>query len=193
MAFLAETGDGTASANSYIDVAFADTYHADRGHTAWAGVLTTVTTQQKQEALIRATDHIDRTFGTMYKGYKSTDAQGLEWPRSNARSPNGYSLLEVPAALQKATAEYAIRALLYGVLTPDPPPETPRQALTEAETLPEYGEGQGKVVLTRDKVGPIETERRFSKTASTTLPSHPAADMMLRPLLRAANSRIVRG
>ena len=193
MSFTAEDGTGLVAANAYIDVAYADTYHADRGHTAWAGVTVSVTTQQKQEALIRATDHIDRVWGTFFRGYKARDAQGLQWPRTGAHSPNRYPLLNVPSALQKATAEYAIRALQYGVLTPDPPPRSPRQTLVDGDTLAEYGEAEGEMILTREKVGPIETEARYNKNSSGELAKHPAADMLLRTLIYATDRRIVRG
>jgi len=193
MAFTEETGAGIAGANAYISTAYADTYHADRGHTAWAGVTTPITTAQKEAAIIRATDHIDRTFGVFFRGYKGTDAQGLQWPRISATSPSGYTLLYVPDALQRATAEYAIRALEYGVLTPDPPPRTPRMTLTEGSTLPAYGEADGEIALVREKVGPIETESRTHKGTTGKLPSHPAADMLLWPLLRSRNTNLVRG
>lgn len=197
MAFIQETGAGIANANAYIDDTFADTYHTDRGHTAWlfsdtAG-LVAITVAQKQAAIIRATDHIDRVYGVLFKGYKQTDAQGLKWPRSGAQGPNGYMLNQVPAQLQKATAEYALRALLYGVLTPDPPPKGPRQDLTQGSSLAVYGEGEGEIISSREKVGPLETEVRYNPATSGSLAAHPAADMYLRDLIVSRNTEVIRG
>jgi hypothetical protein len=197
MAFTQETGVGVAGANAYIAVAFADEYHTDRDQTAWlfsdtAG-LVAVTTAQKQAAIIRATDHIDRVYGPLFRGYKTTDAQGLQWPRTGAYSPNRYILSAVPSQLQKATAEYALRALLYGNLTPDPPPKGPRQTLGQGADLAVYGEGEGEIISVREKVGPLETETRYNPATSGSLARHPAADMYLRDLLISKNTEIMRG
>jgi len=197
MAFTLEDGTGVAGSNGYIDDTFADTYHTDRGQTAWlfsdtAGTVA-ITLGQKQAAIIRATDHIDRVYGSLFKGYKGSDAQGLQWPRTGAYGPSGYTLLEVPSQLQKATAEYALRALLYGVLTPDPPPKGPRQGLTQGGDVALYGEGEGEIVSVREKVGPLETEVRYNPATSGSLARHPAADMMIRDLLLSRNAEIVRG
>lgn len=186
--FIIEDGTGIANANGYVSVAFVDTYALDRGFTAWTGA-----DAVKEAAIVRATDHIDRVYGARFKGIKSTDAQGLQWPRTDAWTKDDYQLLRVPAALQNATAEYAIRALLYGVLTPDAPPLNPRQTLTTGATLPKVGVGSGALTMTRTKVGPIETEKRYDNTARGQLDSFPAADMMLAPLLTGYNRRLVRG
>jgi hypothetical protein len=198
MAFTLEDGTGIAGSNGYIDDTFADTYHTDRGQTAWlfsdtAG-LVAVTLGQKQAAIIRATDHIDRVFGNAFKGYKGSDAQGLQWPRNGAFGPSGYALSAVPNQLQRATAEYALRALLYGTLSPDPPPKGPRQDFSQGSTLPVYGEGEGEIVAVREKVGPLETEVRYNTQSSGSLAKHPAADMLLSDLLESnKNTEIIRG
>ena len=198
MAFTVETGLGIAGANAYATVAFVDDYQADRGATAWefsdaAGTIA-ITDALKQAAIVRATDHIDRVYGNAFKGYKGTDAQGLHWPRTGAYDPNGYVLSAIPSQLQKATAEYALRALLYGVLTPDPPPKGPRQDFTQGSTLPVYGEGEGEIVSVREKVGPLETEVRYNKDSAGSLARHPAADLLLSDLLISnKNTEIVRG
>ena len=174
MAFLAEDGTGIAGSNSYVSVAFVDAYAVDRGFTAWDGA-----DAVKQEALIRATDHIERIHGPAFRGFKTTETQGLEWPRFDAFDNNDFILRDIPKQLQEATSEYAIRALLYGVLTPDPPPKYPRQGLELNDPIPAVGDGQGTLSLSRDKVGPLETERRYDTRLSGELDSFPAADMIL--------------
>ena len=37
MAFVVEDGTGLSNSNSFVAVAFADSYFADRNQTAWAG------------------------------------------------------------------------------------------------------------------------------------------------------------
>ena len=198
MAFVADDGTGLATANAYIDVAYADEYHADRGATAWSFSdtegTTAITQTQKEQAIVRATDHVDRTFGHRFRGYVASSSQALKWPRSEAYDPSEYALTEIPLQLQKAVAEYALRALLYGTLTPDAPPPVPRQAFTSGEALVEYGEGgSGEVTQYRDKTGPLETEVRYAAGTSGQMPSHPAADNILKPLLKSWDGRIVRG
>lgn len=105
MAFIVEDGTGVANANSYIDVAWADTYFTDRGNTDW----TDASTSAKQVALIRATDYIDVTY--VFIGIKASSEQGLEWPRSYAIDIYGEELTGIPTILKKAVAETAVRAL----------------------------------------------------------------------------------
>ena len=200
MAFTLEDGTGVADSNAYASEAYIDTYHADRGQTAWefsdAAGAVAITTAQKEAAIIRATDHIDRVYGTRFKGYKTTDAQGLQWPRTGAYGPNGYLLTQIPTQLQKATAEYALRALLYGVLTPDPPPKGPRQDMEQGGDLPEYEQGTGPIISNKEKIGPIETEVTRSaptRASSGELDSFPAADMYLKDLVASRTNAIVRG
>lgn len=197
MAFLAEDGTGLALANGYIDIAFADTYLTDRGMTAWmfSDTLGTVavTAAEKQSAIIRATDHVDRVFGDIFKGSKKSGAQALAWPRSNALDSEGRALRDIPDKLKAAVAEYSIRALLYGILTPDPPPKGPRQNLAQGGDISIYGEGEGEIKLVRQKVGPIEEEVRYNDKTAGSLARHPAADMLLRGLTRSKATTIIRG
>src|SRR6056297_907716 len=123
----------------YGTTAGADTYHSDRGNSAWAE--SSVTTAQKEEALLRASEYIDYQFRSDFPGYP-TDLrdQTREWPRAWAYDiyfsdiPN----TEVPVEVLNATYEAALRELSSpGSLLPD---FTPNQ--------------QAK----REKVGPIEVE-----------------------------------
>ena len=188
MAFLAEDGTGVPDANSYVAIAFVDAYALDRGFTSWTGA-----DSVKEEAAIRATDHIERIHGGAFRGFKKTETQGLEWPRQDAFDNNDFVLKNIPKQLQQAAAEYSIRALLIGILTPDPPPLYPRQNLTAGEALNSVGDPAGFVTLSRDKVGPIETERRYDSKRAGELDSYPAADNMLLPILEPRTNTIRRG
>lgn len=205
MAFTLEDGTGISGANAYIDTAFADGYHGDRGFSAWefsdVDKTVVITSAQKQAAIVVATDHIDRVFGHLFRGYKASKNQSLEWPRVAAFDPYDYELSGVPEALKKATAEYALRSLLLGTLTTDPPPRNSAQSFSAGSVATSAGSGSGEVVKTKKKVGPIETETEYAGTRSSgssarvaqQLENYPAADLLLRPLLRSRTTHIVRG
>lgn len=132
MAFVVETGAGLANANSFASVAAADAYVADRGIAGWASL----TTQAKEQALIRATDFLEATYRNAWKGYRNTQTQALSWPRYDAWVE--MFLVEsdtVPTAVVNATIEMAIKAATDSTLIED----------------------QGRVIV-REKVDVLETE-----------------------------------
>jgi len=213
MAFLVETGTGTPLANAYVSVAFVDTHHTDRGNTAWDDFDTT----EKQSAIIRASEYIDKRFGRRFRGLRKTKEQGLEWPRLDAFDDDGYLLSgvdDLPRQLEKAASEYAVRAAICGTLAPDAPLPVPKQDLTDSTgTRPDQGE-TGQLTRTREKVGPLEEEKWFETNSQILaknlgagatgvksslvndflIPEYPEADLWLEELLRASmNIRLVRG
>lgn len=107
MAFVVETGAGVPNANSYASVSAADGYVADRGIAGW----TTLTTSDKQQALIKATDYLEATYRDAWKGNRITATQSLSWPRSNV-IVDGFLLPAnaVPFAVEYSCIEMALRA-----------------------------------------------------------------------------------
>lgn len=103
MAFAVEDGSVVTGANSYADVTTADTYHSDRGNSSWSSL----STPQKQAALIKATDYIDQEYGPSFIGEQYSEGQALEWPRSGLSSI-GYD--EIPDALIQAVCLLALEA-----------------------------------------------------------------------------------
>ena len=213
MAFLVEPGTGTPLANAYVSVAFVDTHHADRGNTAW----TDFTTPEKQSAIIRASEYIDKRFGRRFRGLRKTKEQGLEWPRLDAFDDDGYLLSgvdDLPRQIEKAAAEYAIRAAICGILAPDAPLPVPKQDLTDSSgDRPEQSE-TGQITRTREKVGPLEEEKWFETNSQIIgrnlgagatgvksslvndflIPEYPEADLWLEELLRSSmNIMLARG
>lgn len=170
MALVVEDGTGIVDANSYVDVAFVDSYFNDRGNTSWTGDDTA-----KSGWLIQATDYAEMVYGNRFIGQRSTDTQALSWPRTNAAN---YADDEIPLVLKKACAEYALRAKT-GPLAPDP-------------TVDESGVIK---VVTKEKVGPLETDSAVATKGTGSTPMllrpYPAADMLLRSLLLTAN-RVIR-
>lgn len=187
MAFVVEDGTGLANANAYVSVAFCDSYFADRDNEDWDLV------DNKQAMIVRATDYINSRFGAGWIGQQEfPGVQALDWPRKSnmTTSPyyNGFVTYAsdptfptdiVPVALQKACAEYALRAN-NGSLAPDP---------TASES------GLAVVELTED-VGPIKTTTKFATTGQGStvnpFPAYPLADALLRPLLKGTASGLVR-
>ena len=205
--FQVESGSGDAGANAYVSVAYVSTHHSDRGNTAWSDFGTT----EQEQAIVRATEYIDKRFGRQFRGVRQTKDQGLEWPRLDAFDNDGFLLSggdDVPRQIEKATAEYAIRAAICGTLAPDPPLPVPKQDLTDSTgTRPEQ-DATGQITRTKDKVGPLEEERWYETTSQTLgknlaagatgvksslvndflIPEYPEADLWIEELLRSSMS-----
>lgn len=100
--------------NSYLEVADADAYFADRLHTtAWDGA----TAGDKSASLIQATKAIE---ANNFLGYRTVDSQKLSFPREGIRVDN--ILIDstiVPQDIKNATCEYAILMLQEDYTAPD--------------------------------------------------------------------------
>lgn len=165
MALVVETGSGSATAESYVSVVDADTYHADRGNTAWAALATAA----KEQALRKGTDFMIQSYRHRWKGTRVTTTQALDWPRADVQIDVGsYSVYSnfianniVPVEVMRACAEYALRASTAPLMAD----------LTQA-----------KASVT---VGPISTSYDTSSPQTTR---YKALDAMLAPyMLRGSN------
>lgn len=123
MALIVEDGTGLATAESYASVAYADTYHSDRGNTSWA----TLTTGVKEQSLRKATDFMEQVYRPRWAGVRVTSTQALSWPRYEVPkidAPGGgawpayYPYNAVPTEVKNACAELALKAAA-GELAPD--------------------------------------------------------------------------
>jgi len=107
---------GSASANSYVTVAEADTYHDSRlSATTWTGAAT----DDKTIALIMATRTLDAMLN--WTGVSSDTIQALNWPRQGMWDKNEVEAIDetvIPPELKDATAEFA-RLLIGTDLTVD--------------------------------------------------------------------------
>lgn len=161
MALIIEDGSGVEGAESYASVAFADKYFADRGFASWASLAI----EEKERGLRLATDYIELRFASRFRGQRSNEEQALSFPRDEKAS--------IPVALQKACAEYALRALA-APLVADP-----------------VVDSRGLVVKsTSEKLGPLEEKTEYATSARDLFQPYPAADNLLKSLLRS--SRIIR-
>lgn len=166
MAFVPEDGTGLENANSYVDVAFADEYFADRGIAAWTGSDTV-----KQQALIRATDYVENRFN--FKDAPFSEDQALHFPTLDYETG---LVAEMPVNLKKAVCEYALRALT-ATLAPDP-------------TVDDTG---GRVIAKTEKVGPLEESTQYSESEPIQrFRPYPAADILLKGLVEDTSNRVIR-
>lgn len=85
----------TVGENSYVDVAYADTYFTTRvGGAAWLDL----TPEEKESALLTAMPYLENY--CQWQGDKTDPEQALQWPR------NGDT--EVPANIKNAQCEFAL-------------------------------------------------------------------------------------
>ena len=98
---------GGTSSDSYVTVAFADTYFGKRLYvTDW----TAATNDDKEKALQLATVTMENQ---RWKGTKATTTQALEWPRNGTYDQNGYSYEndEIPTPIANGVCELALSLL----------------------------------------------------------------------------------
>lgn len=197
---VAEDGSGLPDANSFINAAYADSYHANRLNTYWA----TLTADQKASCLIKASDYIDKRFLRFFRGTRMTRDQALSWPRISAFDDDRFILTGVPERLKKAAAEYALRGAIYNVLAPDPIRPVPKQDMTLAD--PNGDQSSlivGPVRMKQEQVGPIketttyDSPAQYRKSASSGdsraaqsnlvndwyIPMYPEADLLIETLI----------
>lgn len=156
MALITEDGTGRADAESYCTVVFADAHHAARGVTSWDAL----DTAAKEQRLRLATEYMVQAYRLQWAGWRSTAAQALDWPRAYVpRRDVGdyYASNIVPAEVQRACAELAVRVTAGGRLLAD----------------------QGREVL-EQTVGPITTKYAQGTGQATR---YAAVDALLGPLL----------
>jgi hypothetical protein len=106
MALVVEDGTGVSNANSYIDVAYFDTYWTDRGNTDAVAIV------NKEPLLIQATDYIETVYYGLWLGERLTTTQALEFPRVIDSVDVGVS-----ERLKKACCELALKANSGSLLT----------------------------------------------------------------------------
>lgn len=118
---------GSASANSYISIAEADAYFATSyNRPSWVGA----TVANKEIVLIESTRLLD--FLVIWRGYKKTQEQSLNWPRTHvvdgdAPSTSNYQLYDsisssysyfddskIPTEVKQATCELGYSLLSSG-------------------------------------------------------------------------------
>lgn len=205
--FIVEDGSGNPNAASYATKVFVDSYHARMGNTYWQDQ----PDEQRYYAIARATAYIDKRFTVKFKGTRLQLTQALAWPRIGAYDSDLYQFVAVPLQVQRATAEYALRAIMYGTLAPDAPRFASSQDMsaTDPNAAATSDRTVGPVRLKRVKVGPIEQETVYDATSQIAqlgktgqnsrapqssavndlyIPQYPEADLLLEDLLHSSTS-----
>ena len=163
-----ETGTGSTTANSYISLADANTYHEDRENpSAWFQALDA----DKTRALIIATQFIDETYLGRWLGRRANQTQALAWPRIGASDEDGWAIdsTTIPTRLKNALAEAAAAHL------------------SETDGLwPNVSSDNDGITRERVKVGSIEQEIVYSGVKATNA-RLVKVDTLLAPYIRAAN------
>jgi hypothetical protein len=169
MTIIIEDGTGVATAESYLSVADADSYHAARGHLDWDAL----DTEDKEIYLRQATDYLTQAYRLRWKGYRTHSTQALDWPRANVQLPDvsftyaGYGAYvpfnQVPTEVQRACAELALKAV-DGPLAPDIERSVSREVV-------------GPIDITYDPAAPLVTRFR-------------AIDLLLAPLLAGSSNTL---
>jgi hypothetical protein len=151
---IVETGSGVANANSYVSVANARVYAEARG------VDFPADNDEAATMLIRASDYLEAQ-ECLYQGKRTSSAQSLAWPRvgvvlnCDEVPPN-----VIPKSLIAAQVQLAMAINAGFDLQPNVSPQ-------------DY--------VTREKVGPIETEYA-DPTKVGIMPTFTAANALLAPL-----------
>jgi len=147
MSLIVETGSGSSTAESYVSVTEADTYHSNFGNTDWSGA-----DSVKEPHLRKATRAIDRLFHSVWKGYRVSKEQALDFPRYAVEIDGFVQDSDViPTILKEATYEAALLSIQGTDILSDLDSDAP----VEAEMV---------------KIGPITVSNKFGgggKTADT--------------------------
>ena len=168
MTLIIEDGTAKIDSESYVSVSDANIYHSNRGNTAWADLDNSV----KEQLLRKATDYMIARYCALWRGYRKTATQALDFPRSfcylepfvyGAVGAYPYLLNDdiVPNQVKNACAELALKAN-DGALMVD----------------------VGQTVI-REKVDVIEVEYDKFSPAQTR---YSQIDAMLSTLLQSTNS-----
>lgn len=153
MTIIVEDGAGKSDAQSYCSVAFADAYFQVRNVPAWAAL----TTEVKESSLVKATDFMEATYSSVWKGAKATAEQALAWPRTGVVIDGfDFSSSDIPMRLKNACAELAYRATTSNLI-----------------------EDQGQRVV-KEKVDVIETTYADYSDPATR---YPIVNRMIAPLV----------
>lgn len=174
---------GGAAATSYVTLSAAEGYLGDR---LFASAWENADESERSRALIQATAWLD---AMAWEGMKATTTQRLAWPRAYAptQEPSFADAFPTSAKLLDARARYY------------PETEIPRPIIeaTCELALALLGESADPSArdaaegITREKVGPLETEYASPTLRKQGLSRYPAVWARIQPLLRHAQGGTV--
>ena len=166
MALVVEDGTGLSTAEAYISVADADTYHtAYTGSSDWSGATDSV----KERVLRRGAQVMDNTYILRWKGDRTNRTQTLDWPRTSVEDTDGFIIDSnvVPVEVQRANAEYALREI------------------TEANGIIPDVTDNGTIKSEMVKVGPLERDVEY-QGGKAPLTQFTVVEILLKGLLESS-------
>lgn len=167
--FVVEDGTGLPTSNSYLSVASANQYHEDHGDPdAWTGL----GDGEKKRHLREATEYLDATFRSRWRGIRGTNAQALDHPRDNLNDREGFlrSSSALSIELVPATALMALKSA---------------EAVADGSELAPDLANPGSVKKTRKKLDVLEEEIEY-ESGNQPFTRYRRVDMILGPILLRA-------
>ena len=109
--YTLEDGSGKSDATAYASLAEVNAYINNyvRNSSTW----TSLSDSDKQNYIVEASQSVDLLWGERFVGYRTYEAQALQFPRTAGYDTDGYAIAgdEVPIQVKRATAEMAWRHL----------------------------------------------------------------------------------
>lgn len=141
-------------------------YWASHGDpAAWVNA----TDAQRIAALVTASEYLDTVYGTRFTGYKSTEAQVLQWPRTGAFDLSYYPYASdtVPQVIKDVVSILAVEVLGGTVLLPN---------IAAGEV------GSYAITGKTEKVGPISESTTYAEGSASveSAPRFPRVTKMLQ-------------
>jgi len=144
-------------ATSYVDLTYFQAWCAQN-----LKDLTGQSTDAKSVAVNAAAEYMDARYLRL-PGYRKLAGQLREYPRESAWDSRGDKITGVPKAWKDACCAFAFLSLGGVVLMPN-----------------QIGDEQGRALkMSREKVGPIETEVEYDNFGGYVLPIFPQIDRQL--------------
>lgn len=158
MALSVQNDDGTvADANAYITLAYFRSYHLSLGRDTATNLDPAV-----EAAIARATMFLDARH--RFIGERKNLGQLTQWPRINVYNNENRAVYGIPEAVRRATAEYALRALVQDLM-PDPTREVSGRKIRSFTNV----------------IGPITQTKNYGDYGNSyDMPLYPLADNLLR-------------
>jgi len=165
---------GSASANSFVTLAEAETYCEARLNVSlWDAA----TDDTKNRALVEATRELDPL---LWAGYRTDDVQSLAWPRQWVVNPddpnlNYYDSDEIPQRVKDGACELALQFIKAGTS--------------------DVADNPSDLNIKRKKIDVLETEYFGAHTTPQGLARYPRVERLVQPLLETsgASLNIIRG
>jgi len=130
---------------------------------------TVTVVNDKEDALRQATAYLESQYNSRWCGDKASSTQALAWPRASIYIDGHYfSSSDLPACLEHATAEVALKVL-------------------EGETFLDDIEEAGSITREKVKVGDLEEDITYAGGRSQNA-TYPQIDALLREVIHAGST-----